>query len=75
MKTASTVKKKEKIIRKLKKTFGADIEVASTTEEEVEEVEEVEGDSKEEGEQGQETLELTQGLGEDNEEGIEEEKS
>ena len=65
LKIASIVKRKDKLIRKIKNNFGADIEVAGIAEEEDE--------SEEEEEPRQGPMELTQGLGEDKEEGVEEE--
>ena len=56
LKTASTLKKKDKLVRKLKKRFGESVDV--------EEEEEEEDDEEEE----QQPLALTQGLGEDEEE-------
>lgn len=54
LKNTSVIKKKDKMVRKIKKTFGANIEG------EVEEAEEVEGDSEEEEEeQGKEIEEMT----------------
>ena len=44
MKIASTVKRKDKLIKKIKKKFGADIEAVGTVEEEEEEESEQEGD-------------------------------
>ena len=61
LKTASTLKKKDKMVRKMKAKFG---EGAGDDDEEEEEV------------QGQEPLALTQGMGEDQEEeGAEEEEA
>ena len=60
------MKRKEKLVRKIKKKFGQGIEGA---------VEEEEEDESEEEEQGQGPMELTQGLGEDKEEGAKEEES
>ena len=70
MKTTSIVKRKEKLVRKIKK-FGACIEAASVVAEEEEE----EDGSKEEEEKGKGPMELTKGLGEDKEEGAKEEEA
>ena len=67
LKIASMVKRKDNLVRKIKKRFGADIEAAGTVAEE-------EDESEEEEEPRQGPIELTQGLGEDKEEGFEEEE-
>ena len=68
LKTTSVIKRKDKLVRKLKKKFGEGIERAIKEEEEE--------DESEEDEQGQSPLEITQGLGEDEEkeQGVEEEE-
>ena len=66
LKTASVMKRKEKLVRKIKKKFGEGIEGV---------VEEEEEDESEEEEQGQGPMELTQGLEEDKEEGAKEEEA
>lgn len=66
LKTSTVIKKKDKLVRKLKKKFGEGI--GTTTEEEDE-------DDDDEDDEGEEPLELTQGLGEDKDEGAEEEES
>ena len=72
LKIATIVKKKDKLIKKIKKRFG--VEVVGTEEEE--EVGEEDYDSEnEEDEPRQGPLQLTQGLGEDKEEGVEEEEA
>ena len=75
LKIATTVKKKDKLIKKLKKRFGADIGEARTAEEEEAGDEEEDDSEKEEEEPEQGPLQLTQGLGEDQEEGAEEEEA
>ena len=72
LKTTSIVKRKDKLVRKIKKKFGADIERETGV---AEEEEEEENDSEEEEEQGQGPMELTQSLGEDKEEGVKEEEA
>lgn len=62
LKTASTLKKKDKLLKKIKKKFGEEIEAEAKEEED-------ENDDEDEQEQG--PMELTQGLGEDKEEGAE----
>ena len=61
LKIASLVKRNDKLIRKIKKNFGVYIESIGTT-------------AKEEEESRQGLVELTQGLGEDKEEGYDEEE-
>ena len=63
LKTATAVKKKEKLVRKIKRKFG--VEGEGTTEEEEEDIEDEEDEP-----QG-----LTQGLGEDKEESSKEEEA
>ena len=70
LKTASIVKRRDKLVRKIKKKFGADIERTTCVAKEEGE----EDESEEDEEQGQGPMELTQGLGEDKEEGVEEEE-
>lgn len=67
LKTTSIINKKEKLVRKIKNKFGEGVEVA--------EEEEDEEDDEDEEEQGQGPIELTQGLGQDKEEGVEEEEA
>ena len=67
LKTTSIVKRKEKLVRNIKKRFGTDIEVVGIVKEQEEE-----DDIEDEEEQGQVPMELTQGLGEDKEEDDEE---
>ena len=64
LKTVSFIKRKDKLVRKLKKKFGEGVEAAA---------EEEEDDDDED--EGQGPLELSQGLGEDKEEGAEEEEA
>ena len=72
LKMTTAVKKKDKLIKKMKTRFG--VEVVGRTEEE--EVDEEEDDSEnEEDEPKKEPLQLTQGLGEDKEEGAKEEEA
>ena len=69
LKTTSIIKRKDKLVRKIKKRFSEGIEGAIGAEEEEED------DSEEEEEQGQGPIELTQGLGEDKDEGAKEEEA
>ena len=62
LKIASIVKRKEKLVRKIKKRFGVDIEIVGAP-------------AEEEDEHGQGPMKLTQSLGEDKEEGAEEEEA
>ena len=73
MKTATAVKKKDKLIKKLKKRFGTDFESTGTIAEE-EEADEEDESENEEDDPRQGPLQLTQGLGEDKEEGAKEEE-
>ena len=66
LKTSSIIKKKDKLVIKLKKKFGEGAEAVAEEEEEE--------DDEDEEDEGQGPLELTQGLGEDKEEGAEEEE-
>ena len=59
LKIASVIKRKDKLVRKIKKKFGEGIEGVVKEEEE---------DDSEEDEQGQGPLQITQGVGEDEEE-------
>ena len=72
MKTTTIVKKKDKLIKKIKKRFG--VEATSTIEEEEADEEEDESDNEED-EPKQGPLQLTQGLGEDKEEDVKEEEA
>lgn len=67
------MKKKDKLIKKIKKRFG--VEAVGTTEEEEVGEEEEDSENEEEGELEQGPLQLTQGLGEDKEEGVKEEEA
>ena len=70
LKATSIIKRKDKLVRKIKKKFGANIEgVGGAAREEEEE------DESEDEEQGQGPMELTQGLGEDKDEVSKEEEA
>ena len=71
LKTSTVIKKKDKLVRKLKKKFGEGIGTTAADDEEDEEDE----DNDDEDDEGKEPLELTQGLGEDKDEGAEEEEA
>ena len=74
-KTTTTVKKKDKLVRKLKKRFGENIGEAGTEGEEVSDDKEEDDSVKEEDELEQGPLQLTQGLGEEKDESAEEEEA
>ena len=73
LKKASAVKRKDKIVKKLKKKFGEDLGEEGTIEEAEEISDNEEGDDKDEDELEQGPLQLTQGLGEDKDESVKEE--
>lgn len=68
LKTSTVIKKKDKLVRKLKKKFGEGVEAAE------EEEEDDDNDDEDDEHEGQGPMGLTQGLGEDKDEGAEEEE-
>ena len=74
LKTASVIKRKDKLVKKLKKKFGADLGEVGTTEE-AKEISDDEDEDKGEDELEQGPLQLTQGLGEDKDESAKEEQA
>ena len=77
LKTTSAVKRKDKLVKKLKRKFGADIGEIGTTEEaeEISDDDEEDDNEKEEDETEQGPLQLIQGLGEDKDESAKEEQA
>ena len=77
LKIARVIKRKDKLVKKLKKKFGADIGETGTAEEveEMSDDEEEDDNEKEEDEPEQGPLQLIQGLGEDKDESAEEEEA
>lgn len=75
LKKTTVVKKKDKLVKKIKKKFGTDIGEIGIAEEADEISDDKEEDDNEGDEPEQESQKLTQGLGEDEEEGAEKEEA